>query len=143
MMQGHETVTILMTLMRQLTLVMEHEHALLRGMRVDALRDIQAEKTALAEAYEIEVRRLRSEPHKLADLEPGVGQELALAMREFQASARANADELLAARDVVECIVRCIGDSVKGTAASYGGAHTDMRGDTSAKVVSLAVNREI
>ena len=71
-MEPLEQVTILMTLMRRLVQVMDHERALLRGMRLDALPDVQDEKVALAEAYEIEVARLRRSPAALASLEPHV-----------------------------------------------------------------------
>jgi hypothetical protein len=59
-MEPLEQVTILMTLMKRLVQVMDHERAILKGMRIDALPDVQDEKLALAEAYEIEVARLRA-----------------------------------------------------------------------------------
>ena len=61
-MEPLEQVTVLMTLMKRLGQVMDHERAVLRSMRIEALPDIQDEKEALAEAYEIELSRLRCSP---------------------------------------------------------------------------------
>ena len=83
-MEPLEQVTVLMTLMRRLGQVMDHERALLRSLKLDSLPDIQDEKVALAEAYEIELARLRCSPETLADLEPPVRDQLNEAMRGFQ-----------------------------------------------------------
>ena len=61
-------LTALMTLMRQLQDVMRTENGLLREMRLARLQDLQAEKAALAETYELELRRLRQAPELLASL---------------------------------------------------------------------------
>ncbi len=79
-MEPLEQVTILMTLMKRLVQVMDHERAVLKGMRIDALPDLQDEKLALAEAYEIEVARLRRSPETLMSLEPHVRTQLHDAM---------------------------------------------------------------
>src|SRR5690606_36120482 len=71
-MEPLEQITVLMALMKRLAQVMDHERALLKSMRLDALPDLQDEKVALAEAYEIEVARLRRSPESLASLEPHV-----------------------------------------------------------------------
>ena len=55
-------VAVLLTLMRQLQEVMRTENGLLRDMRLERLRALQAEKAALADAYEVELRRLRDAP---------------------------------------------------------------------------------
>jgi hypothetical protein len=65
-MEPLEQVTVVMTLMKRLVQVMDHERAILRSMRLDTLPDLQAEKAALAEAYEIELARLRCSPEALA-----------------------------------------------------------------------------
>ena len=67
-MEPLEQITVLMTLMKRLAQVMDHERAVLRSMRLDALPEIQDEKEALAEAYEIELGRLRCSPETLAAL---------------------------------------------------------------------------
>ena len=43
-MEPLEQVTVLMTLMKRLVQVMDHERAVLKGMRLDALPDLQDEK---------------------------------------------------------------------------------------------------
>jgi hypothetical protein len=89
-MEPLEQVTILMALMKRLVQVMDYERAILKSMRLDVLPDLQEEKAALAEAYEIEVARLRCSPDALAALEPHVRAELHEAMRGFQESMRTN-----------------------------------------------------
>ena len=116
-MEPLEQVTILMTLMKRLVQVMDHERAVLQGMRLDALPDIQDEKVALAEAYEIEVARLRRSPATLMSLEPHVRAQLHDAMRALQESMTVNLQALLAARQVVERVLRNIGDSLARSAA--------------------------
>ena len=48
-MEPLEQVTVLMTLMRRLIQVMDHERAILRSLRLDVLPDLQDEKVALAD----------------------------------------------------------------------------------------------
>lgn len=119
-MEPLEQVTVLLTLMKRLGQVMEHERAILRGMRLDILPEIQEEKVALAEAYEIELARLRCSPEVLASLDLPVRGQLHEAMRAFQASVSANLDALLAARTVVDRILRNIGQSLAQSAAASG-----------------------
>jgi hypothetical protein len=83
-MEPLEQVTVLMTLMRRLGQVMDHEAVVLQSLRLDALQDVQEEKAALAEAYEIELGRLRCSPQVLGTLEAAIRDRLHEAMREFQ-----------------------------------------------------------
>jgi uncharacterized membrane protein YgcG len=152
-MDALEQVTVLMTLMRRLTQVMDHERTILRGMRLDALREAQHEKGLLAEAYEIELRRLRGRPELVQELDPAIRAELFEAMRAFQERLRVNRIALEAAREVVEKVVRTIGDSlreangVRGYTSGGGGTRGGGAGggDSSGRgqVVSLALNREV
>ncbi len=72
-MEPLEQVTVLMTLMKRLAQVMDHERAVLRSMRFEALPDIQDEKAALAEAYEIELGAAALQSRRsLASLEPSM-----------------------------------------------------------------------
>jgi hypothetical protein len=116
-MEPLEQVTILMTLMKRLGQVMEHERAILRTMRVDILPDIQEEKVALAEAYEIELSRLRCSPEVLASLDPRVRAQLHEAMRAFQTCAATNIHTLHAAKASVQKVLQSIGDSLAESAA--------------------------
>ena len=135
-----ERVTLLLTLMRRLGQVMARERAILRGMELDALDDLQQEKEVLAEAYEIELRHLRGRPELMEALDPEVRAELFEAMRGFQEHLRANRLALRAAHAAVERIVRAIGDSLAAGAdgpADDGGAEPPP-----GRVISLAVDRK-
>ena len=137
-------LTVLMTLMRQLQDVMRTENGLLREMRLARLRDLQAEKAALAETYELELRRLRQAPELLASLGSDRRTLLESSMREFQATVRTNADRLLQSRRVVEALVQAIGESLGTAAAPPAGYGTVSRAavDTApARVIPVAFDR--
>jgi hypothetical protein len=114
-------------------------------MRLEALPEIQDEKEALAEAYEIELSRLRCSPEVLASLEPGVRRQLHDTMRAFQETVTANLTALLAAQDVVEKVLRNIAESLARSAAgiTYGvrgqGAPAEPRG----RVIAVAFDRKL
>jgi hypothetical protein len=111
-MEPLEQITVLMTLMKRLGQVMEHERAILCSLRVDVLPDIQEEKVALAEAYEIELSRLRCSPETLAGLDPRVRSQLHEAMRAFQECAALNLHALRAAKASVEKILQSVAGSL-------------------------------
>jgi ABC-type antimicrobial peptide transport system ATPase subunit len=141
-MEPLEQVTVLMTLMKRLGQVMEHERAILRSMRLDILPDIQEEKVALAEAYEIELARLRCSPEVLASLDAPVRSQLHEAMRAFQACVAANINALLAAQAVVEKVLRNIRDSL--TQADVGPAERARRSiaEPRGEVITVAFDRK-
>ena len=58
-------IALLLTLMRQLQETMRIENGLLRELGLARMRELQSEKAALAERYEIELRRLRQTPEAL------------------------------------------------------------------------------
>ena len=142
-MDGLEQVTVLMTLMRQLEQVMDHERELVGRMRLDSLSDIQAEKAALADAYEIELRRLRKSPEIVARVDPLVRAEFQAAMRDFQASVGRNASTLQTAILVAERVVRTIGDGL----ADLGHAGTAYKSESACeprgRVIPLALDRQV
>jgi flagellar biosynthesis/type III secretory pathway chaperone len=144
-MEPLEQVTVLMTLMKRLVQVMDHERAILKSMRLDALPDIQDEKVALAEAYEIEVGRLRCSPEALASLEPHVRAQLHDAMRSFQESMTVNLQALLAAREVVERVLRNIGESLARSTKSltYGARGATGEAEPTGQVISVAFDRRL
>jgi hypothetical protein len=111
-MEPLEQVTVLMTLMKRLGQVMEHERAILRSLRLDVLPDIQDEKVALAEAYEIELARLRCSPEILAGLEPRVRGQLHETMRAFQECAALNLHALRGAKASVEKVLQSLAESL-------------------------------
>ena len=147
MMHALEQVTVLMTLMRQLGEVMDQERLLLQGMRLEALRDLQSEKGALAEAYEIELRRMRGMTEEIGALDPIPRKELELCMREFQRALSRNAHALLAAKTVVEKLLRNIGESLQSEGAAPGYRPEQRRTaggkGTVGQVIPVAFNRTI
>lgn len=143
-MEPLEQVTVLMTLMRRLVQVLDHERAVLKNMRLDTLRDIQDEKAALTEAYEIELDRLRRAPETLGALDPGVRRRLDDEMRGFQEAVTANLNALVAAQSVVEKIMHNIGESLAGSAggAGYGAEGRSPAAAPSGKVISIAFDHQ-
>lgn len=143
-MEPLEQVTVLVTLMQRLGQVLDHERAILRGMRLDGLIDLQAEKAALAEAYEIELDRLRRSPETIAVLEPAVRSRLHDAMRDFQEAMTANLNVLLATRSAIQEVVDNIGESL----ADGRGLGCSVRGETAAatpsgEVIPVAFDRQV
>jgi hypothetical protein len=144
-MEPLEQITILMALMKRLVQVMDYERAILKSMRLDALPDLQDEKMALAEAYEIELARLRCSPDALATLEPHVRADLHEAMRNFQESVSTNLQVLTAAQEVVERVLRSIGDSLARGARSlsHGARGQPSEGESTGQVISVAFDRRL
>lgn len=134
-----ERAAVLMALMRQLEGVMRAENALLREMRLDRLHALQEEKTALADAYEAELRRLRAEPDAVAALDPAARADLEEAMRGFRAEAQANRRRLEVARGVVEGVARALGGSLSGSSPYGSGTAPSPVG----RVVPLSLNRRV
>jgi ABC-type antimicrobial peptide transport system ATPase subunit len=144
-MEPLEQVTVLMTLMRRLGHVMDHERAILKSMRLEALPDLQDEKVALAEAYEIEAARLRCSPEALASLEPHVRAQLHDAMCSFQESVTVNLHALTAARDVVDKVLCNITESLARGAKTLTNAARGQSGEVGAggQVISIAFDRRL
>lgn len=141
-MEPLEQVTVLLTLMRRLGQVMEHERVILLGMRLDILPEIQDEKVALAEAYEIELARLRCSPETLASLEPVVRGQLDEAMRAFQESVSANLSALRATRKVVDKVMRNIDQSLAQGAAGSGEGGYRSIAQPRGQVIPVAFDRK-
>jgi hypothetical protein len=142
-MEPLEQVTVVMTLMKRLVQVMDHERAILRSMRLDTLPDLQAEKAALAEAYEIELARLRCSPEALASLEPHVRAQLHDAMCGFQESVTVNLHALSGARRLVEEVLRNIGESLaRGVKTATRGARGEgAEAEPGGQVIPVAFDR--
>jgi hypothetical protein len=142
-MEPLEHVTILMTLMRRLGQLMDQERTILHGLRLDSLTDIQEEKAALAEAYEIELRRLRRSPEMMCGLEHQVRERLHDSMRSFQESLAANLDTLIDTQMAVEEVLLNIMHSLT---RSHRGL--SMEGDEPAaneprgQIIPVAFNRK-
>jgi hypothetical protein len=144
-MEPLEQVTILMTLMKRLVQVMDHERAILQSMRLDALPDLQDEKVALAEAYEIEIARLRCSPEVLASLEPHVRAQLHDAMCSFQESVSVNLHALASVREVVDQVRRNIGENLARSARTlvHGAGREAGAPDQGGQVIPVAFDRRV
>jgi hypothetical protein len=144
-MSSLERVTVVMTLMEQLRAVMAEENALVRQMKLDRLNDLHAEKAALADAYELELRRLRGEPELFVELSDDVREHLQETTRNFQEASKYNAQVLMAARTLVERMMRKLGESMAVTAPRAGGygQQPGKESLTSGQVISVAFNREL
>ncbi len=144
-MEPLEQAAILMTLMKRLGQVMDHERALLRSMRLDDLKDLQDEKIALTDAYEIELKRLRKAPETLASLDKSVRVQIEESMRRFQEAAATNFEALNATQTVVEKVIRNIADTLarQQKGRSYGPPGSGTSGASTAQVISVAFDRRL
>jgi hypothetical protein len=142
-MEPLEQVTVLVTLMKRLGQVLDHERALLRSMRLEDLVDIQEEKTVLAEAYEIEFGRIRAKPEIFAALEPGAREQVETAMRRFQEAVSANMHALTAAQTVIEKLVRNVADSAARSSRHLGYGPPGRGGAARGQVIPVAFDRKL
>lgn len=131
----------LLGLMRELGEVMRAEVAVVGQMKLDRLAALQAEKSALAERYERELRAFRSEPEAAAALAPEIRDGLRDAMMELQASATTSTRRLAAARGVVEGIVRVLGEAAADGATA--GRYPSRAPTRDARVVPLTLSRQV
>ncbi|MEM9627544.1 MAG: hypothetical protein AAGA21_15000 [Pseudomonadota bacterium] len=145
MMEPLEKAAVLMTLMKRLGQIMDHERALLNSLRLEDLKELQEEKSALAEAYELEMQRLRTTPETFANLDEGVREQIEEAMRRFQAASQANLQALAAAQTVVDKVVRNIADGLarhrRGPCYQASGAAAAP--PPSGQVISVAFDRKL
>ena len=145
MMEPLENAAVLMTLMKRLGQIMDHERALLSSFRLDDLKELQEEKSALAEAYELEMQQLRKTPETFAALDDGVREQIEGAMRRFQDATRSNLDALEAARTVVDKVVHNIADGL--ARHRRGPCYAELGGDAvkqaSGQVISVAFDRKL
>ena len=143
-MEPLEKAAILMTLMKRLGQIMDHERALLSSMRLDDLRELQEEKAALTDAYEVELQRLRKTPETFAALEGDVRRQVEDGMRRFQEAAQSNMLAIAAAKTVVDKIVRNIADGLARhqRGPSYGPARAGAP-QASGQVICVAFDRKL
>lgn len=142
-MHGLERVTVIMTLMEQLRAIMAEENTLVRQLKLDRLSDLHQEKAALADAYELELRRIRTEPELMAELSDDVREHLAERTREFQAASKNNATIISAAQTMVERMMRKLGESVANQKPLGGYGQGQQQGQQTGQVISVAFNREL
>jgi hypothetical protein len=143
-MEPLEQVTVLITLMRRLSQLMDHERTVLRGLRLESLVDIQEEKAALAEAYEIELRRLRRGPETIAVLDQPVRERLHESMRSFQESLAANLDTLIDMQMAVEEMLLNIMHSLTRSHRGFSAAADEepVADEPRGQIIPVAFNRK-
>lgn len=111
-MSGLERIALVLTLIERLCEVMAHENDCVRRMAVDRISQLQEEKRSLAQAYEKELAALRRQPEAVGALPIEVRRRLEEGMRRLQATARRNADVLLAAKSVSERLLRRVAEAL-------------------------------
>lgn len=141
-MEPLERVTVLMTLMHRLRQLMDQERSCLSAIRLESLTDVQEEKAALAEAYHIELDRLRRSPEVIAALESPVREQLQEAMRGFQESLAANLDTLIDAQLAVEEVLINIMHSLTRSTRGFGDDDEPTGEERRGQVIPLAFNRK-
>ncbi|MEZ5823661.1 MAG: hypothetical protein R3C97_02620 [Geminicoccaceae bacterium] len=134
-----EQVTVVMTLMRRLQNLVEEETEILRMMKLERVAALQDEKTALGEAYEIEMYNLRKNPEILGSLDIAVRRELEHAVLDLREASRRNAHAVDAARSVVDRIVQRLGRVVEQRNSAPAGY--DRSGQN--RVIPVAFNHSI
>jgi hypothetical protein len=141
------TVAMLLALMRQLEDVMRLEGTLLREMRLDRLRELQGEKSALATDLEARLQGLRRAAGTVGGLDMAERSLLEESLRSFRATAHANVARLRQAREVSEGLVRLLGESLAYLPAGGGRAYGPAAGGgggpaETARIIPVAFDRQ-
>ena len=145
MMEPLEQVTVMITLVRQLETVMQREIRALRTMAMDEVEALQNEKALLTDAYEVEMGKLRRDPHILGSLDDHARATLDEAIRDLQATARRNRDALAAAKTVVERIVKKLDETVArgNRVGGYGRSAPNYAAAGGGQVIAVAFNHAV
>lgn len=143
MMTPFDQVSLALTVLRRLQRVVTHETAMLRQMKLTPLADLQAEKAALVEAYERQTHQLRATPEIFAALDAPAREAFEQASRELQVAIARNVRALETAREVVEGVVRALGQSLEATRGRKGYAPTSRAAGYAEAPIPLAFSREI
>lgn len=98
----------LLAITSRLIACMEREIELLRAMQPKELRQLQEDKTALADAYRAFVLALKEPDEAAESVNDVLREELAEATERFQASLSDNLRALRAMRDVNERVMRAV-----------------------------------
>ncbi len=98
----------LLAITSRLIACMEREIELLRSMQPQELRQLQEDKTALADAYRAFVLALKEPDEAAESVNDVLREELAEATERFQASLSDNLRALRAMRDVNERVMRAV-----------------------------------
>lgn len=142
-----ERVHDLLATTARLIACMDQEIKLLRAMRPQDIRDLQADKIALADAYEAHFHALRDS----SDQDDAVSEVLLVELNEatarFQTALNENAQALRAVRDVNDRVLKAIVEAVESSRAEPagytrgGGAPAPRR--RAAAPTAIAVNQQL
>ncbi len=139
-MDSPERLVLLLTHMRRLEQVMELENSLVQGMRLERLSDLHAEKAALADALEAQLREVRRDARILGGLPIGSRRELETGLRAFRQAASQNARVLSVAQGIVERLMRRLAESLaRAEPAGHRYAATERRG----RLLPIALDRRV
>lgn len=149
-MEPLERVTVMITLIRQLEAVMVRENEALKAVDMSTVEALQDEKNLLAEAYEIEMRKIMADPSILGSLDEHVRHTLNESVQQLQATSRRNEMSLHAAKSVIERLMKKLGESMAKTAQGgrYGmakgpGLASQPANGGSGQVIAVAFNHAV
>jgi TolA-binding protein len=131
---------------QRLTALLEREIELLKNLKPQDIRDLQHDKTALATAYEKQIRDLREKPALLSAADSKLKERLRQATLRFQTTLVENERAIRAVKTVSERLMRAVVAAVadhKSGSPAYTRAGVTSGGAATAKSVSLAVNRQL
>lgn len=140
--------TALITVTARLIEVMNREIELLRSMRPSAIETLQAEKTALVQAYDEHIAQLKTDPESIGTIEPVLRDELWRTSRSFETVLAENERALRAAAEANDRLVRAVVTAAQSQARAHapydrsaGRAAKPTRGGN--KAISLTLDREL
>jgi len=112
-MTRNERVRDLLAITGQLIACMDKEINLLRAMRPTEIQSLQADKRALADAYEAHFTALRSPEGGGDPISPDLLDELTEATERFQSVLAENARALVVVKDVNDRVLKAIVEAVE------------------------------
>lgn len=111
----------LIDLSNSLVQVMASEIEILKEGKVSAIEPLQAQKIALASAYETHMRDVSADPGIFTAIEPDLRQALKTAATQFETTATENKFAVQAALEMNTRLVQVIADAVIKSAPSAAG----------------------
>lgn len=137
----------LIAIMNRLIALLERENGMLRAMRPQEIRPLQADKNALGLAYQAVVRELARVPDALNSVNKALMVELRRTTERFNEIANENMRAIKAGQETNTRLVAIIVEAVKGSRTKSGlyaksGAFAE-RADDRAPVLSLALDRRL
>lgn len=135
----------LVAVTEKLSALMTRENEILRGLRPQDIKDLQAEKADLARGYDHFMQALRKEPGLLAGASAEARDALRDATVRFQKVMTDNERALRAARNVSERLLKAIVTAVsekQTSAAAYSSAGV-LNGYGPRRAVAMTLNKQL